>query len=97
MSDPRPRRAVSRPSFQPRFTLMLIYLTVFFLGYCLLLIAPELIEVARTVAPGPEQQEQARRVAYATVRPRLPIALAAALVTTALLAYAKRLPGMRPD
>ena len=97
MSDPRPRRAVSRARFQPRFALTLVYLGAFFLGYCLLLIAPELIEVARTVAPGPEQQEQARRVAYATVRPRLPIALAAALVTTALLAYAKRLPGMRPD
>ncbi len=97
MSDPRPRRAGSRARVQPRFARTRVYLGAFFLGYCLLLIAPELIEVARTVAPGPEQQEQARRVADATIRPRLPIALAAALVTTALLAYAKRLPGMRPD
>ncbi len=97
MSDLRPQRATSRARFQPRFTLMVIYLIAFFLGYCLLLIAPQLIEVARTIAPGPEQQEQARRVAYATIRPRLPIALAAAVVTMALLAYAKRLPGLRPD
>ncbi len=96
MSGPSPRRA-ARARFQPRFTVTLIYLGAFFLGYCLLMIAPELIEVGRTVAPGPEQQERAQQVAYEAIRPRLPIALAAAVVTTALLAYAKRLPGIRPD
>ncbi len=97
MSSLPPRRAPPRAHFQPRFTLALIYLGAFFLGYCLLLIAPELIEVGRTTAPGPEQEEQARRVAYQAIRPRLPIALAAAVVTVALLTYAKRLPGMSAD
>ena len=97
MSGPPPRRATTRARFQPRFTLGLIYLGAFFMGYCLLMIAPDLIEVARSTAPGPEQEEQARRVAYEAIRPRLPIALAAAVVTVVLLTYAKRLPGMSAD
>ena len=68
-SKPRPpyyRKA--GPTFQPRFTLGLVYLFGFFFLYCLLLIAPSLLEVAQTVPPGPEQQEAAQKVAHEVVR-----------------------------
>ncbi len=47
----------SRPPFQPRFTLGLFYLFVFFFLYCILLVSPQLYEAARSVPPGPEQEE----------------------------------------
>ena len=68
-------------TFQPRFTLSLLYLGVLFLAYALLLIAPELAEVARPA--GPEEQalleQQARETARRVVAPRLPIALVLAI------------------
>ena len=82
-------------TFQPRFTLGLLYLFGFFFVYCLLLVAPSLVEVAQTVPPGPEQREAAQEVAREVVRPRLWIALALAAVTTTLCAHFRVLPGMR--
>ena len=93
MPEPRPSRT---PTFQPRFTLSLLYLFGFFLLYCLLFVAPELYDVLQNVPPGPEQEEAAREVARRAIRPRLPFALAAALVTTVVAARAGWLPGMRP-
>ena len=61
MSSPRaPRHPPA--TFQPRFTLSLFYFFGFFFVYCLALIAPALIEVARTLPPGPEQQKLAEEV-----------------------------------
>ena len=94
MSAPPRRRPPS--SFQPRFTLGLLYLVVFFFLFCFLLIAPALIEVLRTVPVGPEQEEAARRVAQETVRPRLWIALAAAVLAVGLGGYTGVLPGLKP-
>ncbi len=91
---PEPHRS-RPPTFQPRFTLSLLYLFGFFLLYCLLFIAPELYEVLRNVPTGPEQEQAAQEVARRAVRPRLPFALAAALVTTVAAARAGWLPGMR--
>lgn len=91
---PEPYRSRA-PTFQPRFTLSLLYLFGFFLLYCLLFIAPELYEVLRNVPTGPEQEQAAQEVARRAVRPRLPFALAAALVTTVAAARAGWLPGMR--
>jgi hypothetical protein len=88
---PRPRRA----TLQPRFTLSLLYLFVFFMLYCLLLVSPALFEVARTLPPGPEQQETAREVAKQAIQPRLWMAGLAAVVTTGLGLYAGVLPGTR--
>ncbi len=96
MPTPAPRPLPPRrTTFQPRFTLGLLYVVVFFLVYAMLLVAPELIEVWREVPPGPEQEEVAKEVARQAARPRLPIALAAAVVTTALGTYARILPGLR--
>jgi ABC-type sulfate transport system permease component len=92
-SEPPLRRP---PTFQPRFTLSLLYLFGFFLLYCLLFVAPELYEVLRNVPPGPEQEEAAREAAREAIRPRLLYALGAALFTTAVGARAGWLPGMRP-
>jgi ABC-type sulfate transport system permease component len=93
MPEPHLRRP---PTFQPRFTLSLLYLFGFFLLYCLLFVAPELYEVLRNVPTGPEQEQAAREAARQAVRPRLPYALAAALVTTVVAVRAGWLPGMRP-
>ena len=82
-----------RATFQPRFTIGLLYVVAFFLLYCLLLAAPALIEVANSVPPGPEQQEAATRAAKEAVQSRLWIAGVAALVTMAIGIRAGVLPG----
>ena len=92
MSEPRRSRP---PTFQPRFTLSLLYLFGFFLLYCLLLVAPELHEVMQNVPTGPEQQQAAQEAARQAVRPRLLYALAAALATTVVAPRAGWLPGLR--
>ena len=89
---PRP----AQPMFQPRLSLGIVYVLVFFFVYCLALVGPALYEVLITMPPGPEQEEMAREVARETVRPRLWIALVAAIATTAAAAYAQILPGVRP-
>ena len=81
--------------FRPRFTLTILYLAGFFLLYCVALAAPVLLEVARSVPPGPEQQAASFDAARAAMGPRLPIALAAAVATTALGIVARVLPGLR--
>jgi hypothetical protein len=82
-------------AFQPRFTLSILYLFAFFFAYCLLLIAPSLLEILRTVPPGPEQQEAAEQIAHEVVRPRLWIAVVSSALTTILGAHFRLLPGMR--
>jgi len=83
-------------SFQPRFTLGILYLFGFFFLYCLLLVAPSLLEVLDTVPTGPEQQEAAERVAREVIRPRLWLAVVLAASTTVLGSHFRLLPGMRP-
>ena len=75
-------------------TVALLYLMAIFSAICFLFATPALIEVARSVPPGPEQEEAAREAAAAAVRPRLPIALALAVLTTGLGLYFRRLPGI---
>jgi hypothetical protein len=84
-----------RPTFQPRFTLSVLYVFAVFFVYCLLLIAPELYEVWRSMPPGPEQQEAAQRAAQEAIASRLWLAFLAAVVTILLAARANLLPGMR--
>jgi hypothetical protein len=81
-------------TFQPRFTLGILYLFGFFFVYCLLLVAPALLEVLRTVPTGPEQQAAAEQVAREVVRPRLWIAVLLSALTTVLGAHYRVLPGM---
>ena len=82
--------------FQPRFTLGLFYLAVFFILYCLALIAPALWNVLRTVPPGPELEQAAAEVAKTAIQGRLLLALMGSLATTALGSKLGWLPGMRP-
>jgi hypothetical protein len=82
-------------TFQPRFTLGILYLFGFFFVYCLLLVAPSLLEVLETVPTGPEQQQAAEQVAREVVRPRLWIAVLLSALTTVLGAHYRVLPGMR--
>ena len=64
--------------------------------YALMLAAPALIEVARTVPPGPEQQEIAKQAAKEALQSRLWMAAVAAIATVALGIRAGVLPGTRP-
>jgi hypothetical protein len=95
-SRPRPPyyRKVG-PTFQPRFTLGLIYLFGFFFLYCMILIAPSLIAILETVPTGPEQQQAAEAVAREVIRPRLWIALGLSAITTVAGAHYHLLPGFR--
>jgi hypothetical protein len=84
-----------RARFEPRFSLSLMYVFACFFLYALLLAAPALLEVWRSVPAGPEQQAAAERAAREAVSGRLVFAFLAALVTVAGLAYWNALPGMR--
>jgi hypothetical protein len=88
-------RAPDTPSFQPRISLGIVYTLVLFFVYCLLFIASDLYEVLVSMPPGPEQEEMAKQVARQVVRPRLPLAFAAAALTTVLGVYLRVLPGYR--
>jgi hypothetical protein len=83
------------PTFQPRFTLGLVYLFGFFFLYCMILIAPSLIAVLQEVPAGPEQQQAAEEVAREVIRPRLWIAFGLSAITTVAGAHYRLLPGFR--
>ena len=61
----------------------------------MLLVIPELMEVLETVPTGPRQEEVAYELAREAVRPRLYLAFALGLATTAIGSYYKWLPGLR--
>jgi hypothetical protein len=82
-------------TFRPRFTLTILYFCAFLLLFCAALALPALFEVWRTLPPGPEQEAAAREAARRAVGPRLPIAVLAALATTAIGLAARVLPGLR--
>jgi hypothetical protein len=90
---------VSRPGsskvFQPRFSLGLLYFFGLFFLYCMAFAAPPLFEIATTLPPEPENQELAYRAAKDAVQPRLWVALALAVLTLGIGAYANALPGLR--
>ena len=80
---------------QPRMTLGIVYVLVFFFLYALALAGPALHQVLVSMPPGPEQEAMAEEVAREAVRGRLGIALVASLLTVAGAGYAKLLPGIR--
>lgn len=85
-----------RATFQPRFTLSLLYFCVLFLLYCVVLVLPELSQIEPP--SGPEQAEAVKQAAAeaarAAIRPRLPIALVLTLGTLFLGARFRLLPGL---
>jgi hypothetical protein len=82
-------------AFRPRFTLTIVYFLAFLLLFCAAVAAPALLEILRSVPPGPEQEAAAREAARHAVAPRLPIAALAALATTAIGIATRILPGLR--
>lgn len=76
--------------------MMLLYVAAFFVLYCLLFALPDLVRLAITTPPGPEQEELAKQLAYTAVRPKLLIVFVAAVATVAAGAYTGWLPGLRP-
>ena len=94
------RDTPTRPaSFQPRFTLSLLYLFVLFFVYALLLVSPELSEIARPASPAEEEavKQAATEVARRVAAPRLLLALALSVGTVLLGSRQGWLPGMRPS
>ncbi len=94
------RDTPTRPAaFQPRFTLSLLYLFVLFFVYALLLISPELSEIARPASPTDEQAiaQEAAEVARRVAAPRLLLAVALSVGTVLLGSRQGWLPGLRPS
>ena len=88
-------RRAARTTFRPTFTITIATFVLFFLAISLLLVLPQLLEVASQLPPGPEQQQRAREVAAEAIRPKLPLALFAAALLTGLVRAWGRLPRLR--
>jgi len=97
--DDRARRSAPPrrrpPTFEPRFTLILVYLAAFFVLYAMLLVLPELLDVLGNMPPGPAQEEAAREATRDALRGRLLWVFLLALVTSAVGAHYRVLPGLR--
>jgi fructose-specific phosphotransferase system IIC component len=81
--------------FRLRSTLTLLYLFAFVVLYCLAIAAPAMLDILRSLPPGPEQEAAAREAVRSAVGPRLLAAVVAAVITTAVAARARILPGLR--
>jgi hypothetical protein len=79
------------------FSLTLLYFAGFFLLFCVLIVAPALVHVAREGAPSDQLQARAQSAAHDAIQGRLPLAFVGALVATGLGVYARALPGLRDD
>ena len=94
-----PRRRAARVGFQPRFTLMLLYVSALTFVYCFALASPvvyRFFEIGSAEGAGPEEQALLAEAMREALRGRLWIALAAAAATTGLGIWARVLPGLRP-
>ena len=76
---------------------MMLYLFAFFILYCLLLVAPELLKVLSTVEPGPEQEEIAKEASRVAIRGKLLPAFLLAALTVGLGGRFQVLPGFRQN
>ncbi len=73
----------------------ILYFALFFIAYCFLLVTPTLFSILQSTPAGPEQQKIAEETVRTILRPKLPIALFAALLTTGLGIYWGIFPGSR--
>jgi len=76
--------------------LAIVYVFGFFFLYVLALVAPALLEVMRSMPPGPEQQQAAERAAYGAAQGRVGLAFMLSLATVVLGVWTQKLPGFRP-
>ena len=96
-NSPQPQTPrAHRPSFRPRALVGLLYFAALFFVFAMILILPELLPLLDAMPPGPDQEALAAEVARDAVRPRLPYAFLLAMMATALGAYYRVLPGLRP-
>jgi hypothetical protein len=98
----RPSRRTGRPvTFRPRFMVTILYVAAFTMLFGLALALPDLVRGAMELPPGPrelseEELAEAREIAREALGGgRVLVALAAAVVTVGLGAYARVLPGLR--
>jgi hypothetical protein len=89
------------PIFRPRFTLVLLYVALFFLLYALLFALPDLIAGYRALPPEPgeltpEEMAHAQEIARQAVGGgKVLIALVASLATVGVGIWRGALPGVR--
>jgi ABC-type Fe3+ transport system permease subunit len=96
---PYPRRS-SRPTFSPRYTLLLLYFFALVMLFCLLFALPALVEAYRSLPPGtgaltPAELETARETARTALSGRIYYAVAAAAVTLGVALWSNAVPGLR--
>jgi ABC-type Fe3+ transport system permease subunit len=100
-SPPPPLRArSSRPTFSPRYTLLLLYFFVLVVLYCFLFALPALVEAYRSLPPGageltPEELAVASEAARTALAGRVYYAVAAAAVTLGVGLWSNAVPGLR--
>jgi hypothetical protein len=82
---------------RPRFTLLMLYLFAFFFAFCLILVAPALWEVLRSMPPGPEQEAAAKQAAQRAASGKLLMAFFLATAATGIAGYRGWLPGARVE
>ena len=85
--------------FQPRFTVMLLYLVALSFVYCFAIASPILFrfyQIGSAGTAGPQEQAMLAEAMREALRGRLWIAVVAAALTTGLGSWARVLPGLRP-
>jgi hypothetical protein len=98
MANARTRRRT--PPFRPAFTLILLWLAVFFFGFSILALLPDLLAAFRELPPGegplaPEELARASEAARRGIEGKLGWVLGLAVLVTGALAWSGRLPGVR--
>lgn len=82
-------------TFQPRFTLALLYVAALFFAFALLFALPSLVDAFRQLSPEAQgDTELAAEIARQAAAPRLPIAFGLAVIATAVGAWSGWLPGL---
>jgi hypothetical protein len=88
------------PPFRPAFTLLLLWLALFFFGFALLALLPDLLVAFHELPPGdgplaPDELAHAREAARRGIEGKLGWVFGLAVLTTGVLAGSGRLPGVR--
>ncbi len=88
------------PPFRPTFTLLLLYFALFFFGFAIVALLPDLVAAFRELPPGegalaPEELAQAREAARRGIQGKLGWVFGLAAATTGALAWSGSLPGLR--
>jgi hypothetical protein len=98
MANARSRRRT--PPFRPAFTLLLLWFALFFFGFALVTLLPDMLAAFRELPPGegplaPEDLARAREVARRRIEGKLGWLFGLAALATGALAWSGRLPGVR--